>query len=228
MSSKLRLTLRPAGDEFWTSEQISAVVMSVVEISLHTFRSKPIGLSNVCRHFAAPERSSLSGLLSPHMQVFPSKLARQGTFGTFEWFPIEISSLDLGKHVNPPSCHIERQAICCLGHGNSSTYNFQTQSRSKLSETFCQVCLLPVELWKWIKFLYSSSYCVPLIELNLPLVPVVHFDSLEGESMQELEDYAVQKAEETTAATYKALNLMKRSLPSFMSIIRSLTLTILL
>ncbi|XP_024526520.1 uncharacterized protein LOC112344987 [Selaginella moellendorffii] len=42
---------------------------------------------------------------------------------------------------------------------------------------------------------------------NLPLVPLVHFDSLEGESMQELEDYAIQKAEETTAATYKALNL---------------------
>ncbi|EFJ09691.1 hypothetical protein SELMODRAFT_427828 [Selaginella moellendorffii] len=142
-------------------------------------------------------------------------ISAKGTFGTFESLPIEISSLDLGNHVNPPSCHIERQAICCLGHGNSSTYNFQTQSRSKLSETFCQVCLLPVELWKWIKFLYFSSYCVPLIELNLPLVPVVHFDSLEGESMQELKDYAVQKAEETMAATYKALNLMKRSLPSF-------------
>ncbi|XP_024528056.1 SNAP25 homologous protein SNAP29 [Selaginella moellendorffii] len=32
-------------------------------------------------------------------------------------------------------------------------------------------------------------------------------DSLEGESVQELEDYAVQKAEETTVATYKALKL---------------------
>ncbi|EFJ33398.1 hypothetical protein SELMODRAFT_407173 [Selaginella moellendorffii] len=105
-------------------------------------------------------------------------------YGTFESLPIEISSLDHGKHVNPPSCHIERQAI---PFGISFSR----------SQTAIEALLLS---WEQQRLQFSDSK-------NLPLVPLVHFDSLEGESMQELEDYAIQKAEETTAATYKALNL---------------------
>ncbi|EFJ29018.1 hypothetical protein SELMODRAFT_410944 [Selaginella moellendorffii] len=95
------------------------------------FHLKPIGLCNVCRHFAAPERSSLSGLLGCHIcKCFLQNLRdRQSNWATANqqtfivsrqslqrsMAPLspfhEISSLDLGKHVN---CHIERQAIKSL------------------------------------------------------------------------------------------------------------------
>ncbi|EFJ04631.1 hypothetical protein SELMODRAFT_432231 [Selaginella moellendorffii] len=92
------------------------------------FHLKPIGLCNVCRHFAAPERSSLSGILGCHIcKCFLQNLRdRQSNWATANqqtfivsrqslqrsMAPLspfhEISSLDLGKHVNR---HIEKQAM---------------------------------------------------------------------------------------------------------------------
>ncbi|EFJ04626.1 hypothetical protein SELMODRAFT_432238 [Selaginella moellendorffii] len=171
------------------------------ETSLRTFRSKPIGLCNVCRHLQLlREVRCLASLVA--MQVFPSKLARQtkylGNSQSTDFHSLQTICAKEDTRIGALIAFIFTiLALLLLRSWEQQCLQFQTQSRSNFQ-------------WNCgngSSFSTSSSYCVPLIELNLPLVPLVHFDFLEDESMQELEDYAVQKAEETTAATYKALNL---------------------